>query len=244
MKRILLFLVFTIPSVSSFAQEQEEDIDPIAVFILDHMASVIGDLESCHYTITTEIDTPSVEVGTEKEHNDSEVYMQGPNKMLVHSKGQYGHRGFYYNGEVFTYYSYSENNYTTVKAPDNILSTIDSMNYYYDVEFPAADFFYPTFTDDLLENFDKLKFLGSKLIDGKDCFHIAASNDSLIVQIWIANDATNLPVKLLIIHKDKENFPQYEATFTHWEINPVIPASIFEFSPPPGARLIAILPKH
>ncbi|QDH80278.1 DUF2092 domain-containing protein [Echinicola soli] len=240
MKKLLLAIYLTLP-LSSFAQER--DIDSVAVFILDHMSAVIGDMESCSYNLSTSSDTPAAKVKYSKEYTDNEVYMQGPDKMLVHQKGHKGHRGFFYNGEFFTHYSYSENNYTTVHAPDDIITMIDSMNYNYGVEFPAADFFYPTFTDDLLTHFDTLMYLGTKYVNGKDCFHIAASNENQSVQIWIANDAMNLPVKFLITNKKKELAPQYEATFSDWEINPALPATIFEFTPPPGARLIAILPK-
>ncbi|GGF30723.1 DUF2092 domain-containing protein [Echinicola rosea] len=240
MKKLILAIYLILP-LSSFAQES--DIDSVAVFILDHMSAVIGDMESCRYKLSTSSDIPSAKVKYSKEYTDNEVFMQGPDKMLVHQKGHKGHRGFFYNGEFFTHYSYSENNYTTVHAPDDIITMIDSMNYNYGVEFPAADFFYPTFTDDLLTHFDTLVYLGTKYVNGKDCFHIAASNQEQSVQIWIANDAMNLPVKFLITNKEKALAPQYEATFSDWEINPDLPATIFEFTPPPGARLIAILPK-
>lgn len=239
-KTFLVLLSIIIPFIGS---AQEKKIDSTAVFILDHMSEVIGQLESCRYQITTSMDHPSTEVEYEKDFTESEVFLQGPDKLLIHSKGKHGHRGFYYDGELFTHYSYSENNYTTVEAPSTIISMIDTINSQYGVDFPAADFFYPTFTDDLLENFDKLVFLGNKYVEGKDCFHIAATNDKLNVQLWVANDAMNMPVKMLIIHNDQPHSPQYEATFTSWEFNPVLPSSIFSFTPPPGARLIAILPK-
>ncbi|AWW32112.1 hypothetical protein DN752_19310 [Echinicola strongylocentroti] len=240
MKKLLLAFYLILP-ISSFAQG--EKIDSVAVFILDHMSAVIGDLQSCSYQLSTSTDKPAADVKYTKEHTENEVFMQGPDKMLVHQKGHKGHRGFFYNGEFFTHYSYSENNYTTVHAPDNIISMIDSMNYQYGVEFPAADFFYPTLTDDLLDHFDTLVYLGNKYVEGKDCFHIAASNEKQNVQIWVANDAMNLPVKLIITDKEKALAPQYEATFHEWKINPDLPPSIFEFTPPPGARLISILPK-
>ncbi|AGA79481.1 DUF2092 domain-containing protein [Echinicola vietnamensis] len=240
MRKLLLVICLTLP-LSSYAQERK--IDSVAVFILDHMSAVIGDMKSCSYNLSTSNDIPAAEISYSKEYTENEVFMQGPDKMLVHQKGQHGHRGFFYNGEFFTHYSYSENNYTTVHAPDDIVSMIDSINHQFGVEFPAADFFYPTFTDDLLTHFDTLLYLGTKYVNGKDCFHIAASNENQDVQIWIANDAMNLPVKFVIVNKQKSQAPQYEASFSSWKVNPDLPPTIFEFVPPPGARLIAILPK-
>lgn len=235
---LCLFLVLPV-----LGHAQEKKVDSVAVFLLDHMSQVIGELESCSYRLSSSVDVEAAEIAFERQFNESEVFMQGPDKMLVHSVGHHGHRGFYYDGALFTYYSFHENNYTTVEAPDNIVAMIDTINYQYGVEFPAADFFYPTFTDDILADFDKVLYLGTKVVDGKDCFHIAASNEQMTVQIWIANDAMNLPQKFLITKKDKVPYVHYEATFEDWKLNPSLPASIFTFVPPPGARLIAILPK-
>ncbi|WP_215226839.1 DUF2092 domain-containing protein [Echinicola shivajiensis] len=242
MKKLTLIALFFCPLLT---YSQEKSIDSTAIYILDRMSEVIGQLESCSFHLSTSSDHKNIYPlsGHSKEFTEHDVIMQGPDKMMVLAKGYPENQGFYYNGEVFTRYSFDENNYTTVAAPNNILSTIDSINIKYDVEFPAADFFYPSFTDDLIDNFDQIYFLGRKAINGTEVFQIAAINDAMNVQIWISNDALTLPFKLSIINRDNELPIQYEATFSDWEINVEYPEKIFDFIPPPGARLVAILPK-
>jgi hypothetical protein len=206
------------------------------------MTDVIGELNSCSYNLSVSVDKPGP-YGLEKHFSESEVYMVGPDKMLVQSVGQDYHKGYWYNGKHMVYYSYRENNYSVVDAPDNIIKTIDTIHANYGVEFPAADFFYPALTDDILEDFTTVKFLGHTTINGKDCFHILADSDKLGFQVWISNDALTLPTKFVITYKDKSSQRQYEGTFTNWQINPDLPAAIFEFNPPPEAKQIAILPK-
>ena len=240
MKKILLSLVLSFFILGISAQETQKD--TVAVMILQHMSDVIGDLTSVSFDLSTSIDVKNHKYGIETKFGHDQVYMAGPDKMLVHAWGPKGHRGFWYNGTVFTYYSFDENNYADIPAAPTIIETIDTIHEMYGITFPAADFFYPTFTIDILDQFDNIFFLGMKIVEGDECFHILASNDKMIAQFWISNDAFNLPKKFILIYKDKENM-QYEATFNNWDLNPDIPPSAFDFLPPPGAQKISIMAK-
>jgi hypothetical protein len=240
MKKIIL--IMAVISVSLVSRAQAPRVDTVAVMILNRMADVIGDLNSCSFTLNTSFDTPDPDFGLVKHTETNEVIMGGPDKMLVHSYGDKGHRGFWYNGCQVAYYSFDENNYAIVDAPPDIIATFDTINKHYGIEFPAADFFYPTFTDDVRNQFENIIFLGKNELDKVECFHILAYNNSMSVQFWIANDAYNLPVKFVILYKNEGN-KQYEGTFSNWKLNPEIPVSVFEFMPPPKANRISLMPK-
>lgn len=229
--------------MSLSAMAQERSIDPVAVAILDKMSAVIGDLESCSYSLLVSNDVDEYPFGMVKKHTHSQVYMRGPNKMLIQSRGNDFHKGLWYNGEQLVHYSYTENNYTVVEAPENIIATIDTIHTKYGVEFPAADFFYPTFTDDVINYFEKVVYIGEEWLNNEECFHLKMENEKMAVQIWISDDALNLPMKIVVQYMGKERVPQYEATFNDWVLNPILPEAIFEFTPPPGARQISILAK-
>lgn len=241
MRRVYIGLIFLILSFNSYSQIPQ--IDTVAIMLLDKMGSVIGEFESCSFTLNTSNDGIDVGLGLIKYFNVHQVYMVGPDKMLINSQGDKGHRGFWYNGKKLMYYSYTENNYGEIDAPDNIIATIDSVNKNYGIDFPAADFFYPTFTDDLIAQSENIIYVGKSKVDAKDCFHIIAENDKLSIQIWISDDALFLPVKFVIVYYDTVPNSQYEATFSDWRINPDLPGAMFEFSPPPGANQITIIAK-
>jgi hypothetical protein len=240
MIRKFLLILFFQPFLG-FAQTK--DIDSTAVYLLDHMTLTIGSLESCSFKLHTTTDKEHFKYGYIKNSATHEVSMAGPNKMLIQSIGDDFHKGYWYDGNHFSYYSYNENNYSIIDAPENILLTIDSLYSIYDIKFPAADIFYPAFTDDLLEVFDNVKFLGAKEVDGHSCYHILATNAYMSLQIWLSNDSYTLPVKLVFTNKQEPGYPQYEETFYNWQINPNLPTSIFDFIPPPNAKEIYIVPK-
>jgi hypothetical protein len=239
MKKLLIIFIGLAVSVSAWAQTPR--VDSVAVMILNHMSDIIGDLNSCSFKLSTSVDIDDFDFGIIKQTGTDEVSMVGPDKMLVHSYGDHGHEGYWYNGQQVAYYSFSENNYTTVEAQPDILSTIVSINDTYDIEFPAADFFFPTFTDDILSQYPSIAFAGIKNVAGQECFHIVASNQNQTLQFWIANNAFSLPEKFIITYKNSQNM-QYEATFSDWKLNPEIPDAVFEFLPPPKANRITLLP--
>jgi len=236
MKQIVAgFLLLMLPTV---ANAQPAD-DPAAVQVLDQMSDVIGDLGSCRFTLQISRDVDEHDVGLVKRFAVDEVYMVGPDKMRIDTRSDNGHKGYWYDGKNISYYSYDENNYATVEAPDTILETIEAVHRDYGVDFPAADFFFPNFTDDLIEGTDRIVFLGKKMVAGKDCFHVMASSKSMGIQLWIADDALNLRVKFCITYHDQPKAPQYEATFSDWQLNPVLPVAMFDFTAPrTAARLV------
>ncbi len=173
MKKNFLFLV----CMATFFQlkAQEKSYDSIALVILDRMSDVIGDLSSCSYTLDVAIDKTNAG-GIITQNNHNQVSMVGPDKMFVNVRGDKGHKGYFYNGSTVTYYSYAENNYARSDAPPTILAAIDSINEAYGIDFPAADFFYPTFTDDILHAFDEIDYVGLAFVNGEECFHISAKS--------------------------------------------------------------------
>ncbi len=245
-----LKLIFLFLMLASAAHAQVVRVDSVAIMILDRMSSVIGDLNACSFSLEISEDVPDNSffvplegIGLVKHFRTSEVYIGGSDQMMINSRGDKGHRGYWYDGERMVYYSYSENNFALIPAAEELIAAIDEVNELYGIDFPAADFFYPYFVDDLLENSTHLVYLGETQIRGKSCFHLIAAGEELSTQLWISNDGLTLPLKMVITYLDEVPNPQYEVTFTDWQLNPNLPPSLFRFMPPPNAREINILPK-
>jgi len=241
MKKNLLLLPLLMMSFFGYTQEVK-DIDSSAVFLLDKMASVIGDLESVSFDLNNTTDELDADKNIRKRFSTSNILFSGSDKLSVRTDGTKGKKAYSYDGSFLSYYNFDENNYITLEAPESTLEMIDEMHLDYNFSFPAADFFYPSFTDDMIEQFTTIKYLGKQVIDGEECYHIMATNKDLNVQLWISNTTNFLPKHFVIIYKNKSNL-QYELRFSNWLINPNIPDSVFDFMPPPNAKLISILKK-
>lgn len=245
-KKILFFLLVAAISTRIQAQTRKEaetrKIDTVAVSILDRMSALIGDLNSCSVTIKSNYDIRSKELGLVKHSDEEQLFLHGPDKLLIRSEGDRGSRDFVYNGNTLSYYSLDRNQYGQIKIPASIMEMIDTVNKLYGIEFTGADFFYPGFVDDILGEAKQLSYLGLTKVDGKECYHIAGTASDKTFQFWISNDAYALPLKMVIVYTSKEMSPQYEAVLTGWQVNPALPNSLFEFSAPPKAKQIKLVP--
>ncbi|WP_223034838.1 DUF2092 domain-containing protein [Hanstruepera marina] len=241
MKKHIIFYSFLITGLLGFGQTTK-DHDSTAIFILDKMADNIGNLEAVSFNLAHSSDEFDENGNVVTQFSTNSITFSGPSKLLVRKNGNKGKVGFWYDGTYMTYYNYDENNYVTLEAPETTIEMIDTMHENYDFVFPAADFFYPSFTDDIIDQFDSISYLGKKTIHGEECYHIMAQNKDLSVQIWVSNETFLLPKHFVLINKAKSNM-QYESTFSNWSLNPIVPESAFSFMPPPTARMISILKK-
>ena len=224
----LVFLIFN--TLISNAQ-----IDSSAVAILDRMSYALGSLKSCSFTLKTESDLLDDRLGLITNFNVAQINLRGPDKFFISKSGDFGNKEFFYNGKDFAYNSKDNKLYAIAPAPPTIIETFDSISNTLGIDIPSADFFYPYFTDDLLEISDNLQYLGiTKNLD-KSYHHIAGTTDSITYQIWISNDSSFLPVKFTIVYSKKASSPQYTAVYSDWVLNPELPDSMFEFIVPSGS---------
>ena len=221
---------------------QTRRIDTVAVGILDKMSAMIGELSSCSVDIQSNYDVSSKLLGLVKHSDDQRLFLRGPDQLLLKSEGDQGSRDFYFDGKTLSYYSLDKNQYGQIEAPASVVDMIDTVNKLYGIEFPAADFLYPTFVDDMLADSKTLVYLGIAKVDGKDCYHIAGTTADKTYQFWICDDAYTLPMKMVVIYTNKEMDPQYEATFKDWQVNPNLPDALFTFTIPHRARKVKLLP--
>ncbi len=204
--------------------------DTRAVESLDKLTETIGDLTSLSYTVESQVTN---EKG-EEVFKESDVYLRDSNKMFVQNESSNGNKSYWYNGEQFAYFLFNKNEYDILDAPDHTLKLIDSIHSKYGIYFPAADFLYPTLTDDLIDNYDELLYFGDEKVDDVVCIALEAANKETILQIWIEKD-TNLPYKMIVESKTNEN-KYYEAVYSNWRINPKLPDIMFEFKAPTGSE--------
>src|SRR5665213_180509 len=195
-----LFLIIFICGLTTHSKAQSSAIDTVAVSILDNMSAMISDLTSCSVTVNANYDVRNQELGLVKRSNESQVFLQGPDKLLIRSEGDKGDRDFYYADNILTYYSPTRNHFAKIETLPTTVGMIDTVSKQYGILFPAADFLYPGFVDDILADAKNLIYLGITKVGGKDCFHIAGTTSDKTFQFWISDDAFSLPAKLVIVY--------------------------------------------
>src|SRR4030095_4464217 len=242
-RKFLNFVLFLFLCLSFCQVKVTAQVDSVAVSILDKMSDVLTALNTCSLKLKTEYDIYDDQLGLVKNSDKGDIFLKGPDKVLVKHKGDKGNKEFYYDGKNLTYYSVDNNQYATAPAPPTIMEMIDEFHDKYGMDFPAAELFYPDLVDEILEVSNIIAYLGITNVEDKDCYHIAGATDSLTYQLWVANDGSFLPVKIGIVYTIKLGAPQYEAVYSNWELNPALDDSMFDFAVPSGAKKIKIILK-
>ncbi|MBL7471175.1 DUF2092 domain-containing protein [Robertkochia sediminum] len=242
MKNYISLLIFCLIPLFGISQAPKQVVDSIAIGLIDKMGQILGGMESCTLKLSTMQDQVNEQGLYERRFNTHDVYLSGPNRFAIRSRGNSGDQGYWYDGALLTWYSYDENNYVTIPSSSNIIATIDSVHTAFGVNFPGTDVLYPSLADDVLENFDMVRYVGIKTLKGMECFHIIAESETHNFQLWIENSTLYLPRKYLIMKKGPT--PEiFECTYESWDSGEQLPDALFKFTPPENARLISIMPK-
>lgn len=243
-KTIYFWAVVALLSSCSFGNyDDNKYLETDAIAVLDGLSGSIGDLKACSFTLQVNSEIESDSAGVDVYKALSDIYMRGPDKLYIHTNSNRGDRGYWYDGSSLAWFNYDKNVFDTLPAPESIILTINAVHENYGVDFPAADFFYPTFTDDIINHFDSVFYLGAQKVDGEDISQVLAVNDNMKVNFWIANNGTHqYPVSFSILRNELGNDLKYEGNFSNWRFNPALPDNLFEFSPPEDATRKTIQP--
>lgn len=227
-KPFFYFAILTLFLAScSSSDTKEGKYDTFAIESLDKMSETIGELNSCSYTLNTIVEKPNESNELSSSQFEHDVYMRGPDKYYMHTVGTNGKKSFWYNGSRFSYYSFNKNVFDTLSVQGNILEAIDFLHHKFGLDFPAADFFYPTLTDDLMENYSEVVSLENT--QEEDYIIIEAVNSEKVIEIWIDKNSY-LPYKLNMSSIDDSGI-SYQAVFSNWRVNPSLPDMLFEYEP-------------
>lgn len=240
MKYHLVYLLLGILFLSSCNCEKPKYLEEEAIVSFDEMSATIGEMSSCSYTITVE----AKRKGTELKEVIHDVYFRGPNKMYIYTSGENLSRGYWYNGSQFAYYNFLTAEYDTMAAPTTIMETIDAIHENYGIYFPAADFFYPTFTDDMIDNFDSILYLNQEDLKERSLIEIVGINSELEAFFTLSKTKLGvLPLGLSLYNKEMDNELVYDAVLSNWRYNPSLPDRLFNFVPREDAKRVKLEPK-
>ena len=151
-----------------------------------------------------------------------------PNNVYAKYSGDFNTREVWYSGEKLTLFIPDKNFYGVLKTPDTIDATMDFLMDNYDFSLPLADIISADPYKSVMETTTGGFIVGNSMVGGKECTHLAFTAQYVDWQIWISNDDPALPCKIVINYKQIEGVPQYQATFSNWNLNPDLSKSTFE----------------
>lgn len=226
----------TILTLASPVQAQENDALKILKAMSDFLTSQSG--FSAEFDADLEVITPDIQ--KIQFSSTGKVALSRPDKLRVERLGGYSHAELVFDGKMLTLVDRDRNVFAQTEAAGSIDQLIDRLRQDLGIEMPGGDLLLSNVYDDLSSRVIDAKHIGSGIVDGVECEHLAFRDADTDWQIWVETGDTPVPCKYVITSKTLAAAPQYTLRIYSWTFDPAPGADAFQFTPPDGAKKVAL----
>lgn len=168
------------------------------------------------------------------------VSLARPDKIRASRVGGFANVEMVFDGKTLTLLGKNANIYAQVDIPGTIDHLVDELKDKYHRPLPAADLLLSNVYDQLMPEVLDVKNLGSGVIGGTECDHLAFRNKEVDWQIWIAQGDQPYPCRFVITSKLVAGGPQYSIQVRNWKTGSGVSSSDFTFKAPADAKSVDV----
>ncbi len=237
----LAALVALLSALPGAAEDKAPPIEPKADKVLKQMSDYLAGLKQ--FTLEGEEFFDEILDNGQKLQfsHQRKATVSRPSKVLAEFKGDLADRVFTFNGETAVLFDRDKNVYSVLPFKGTIDGLIDTLHDKYGFSVPLSDLILSDPYKVLTREVTSGSYVGTHNVGGVKCHHLAFTQKLVDWQIWIDAGEKPLPRKLIITQKQVRGEPQYTAVLPRWDTAPKVMDSMFDFTPPKGARKIDFL---
>ena len=165
------------------------------------------------------------------------IEISRPDKIRASRTGGFADVELTFDGKTLTLLGKNVNLYAQAELPGTLDNLVDQIRDKYNRPLPAADLILSDPYEELMADVKDVKDLGSGVIRGQECDHLAFRNDDVDWQIWIAQGDKPYPCRYVITSTKVDRAPQYTIDVRDWKASTEASSVNFSFTPPAGAKL-------
>ena len=186
-----------------------------------------------HYDVV-QPDGQKVEFGDQRT-----MTVRRPDRLRVDIRASDGDTGaVYYDGATLSVYDAG----AAVYAQTPTDATLDGAVAHYirdlRMRLPLAVLLVSSIDQELERRVTALDYVELSTLCAQPCHHVAGRTDTTDVQVWIADGAQPVPLRVVITYREEPGQPQYRAELSDWNFAPKADDAMFAFTPPAGAQKI------
>jgi hypothetical protein len=159
------------------------------------------------------------------------VSLSRPDKIRVTRTGGFADVEMVFDGKQLSILGKNIDRYMQVEAPGTVDQLFDFLRANLGVEAPGADLLLANVDDALMEAVVDVKDLGSGVINGVECNHLAFRTRSVDWQIWITMGDEPRPCRYVVTSKLVALAPEYRVDVRDWKTGTAVAADDFGFNP-------------
>ena len=158
-----------------------------------------------------------------------------PDRLYVARTGGFEHVEMVFDGKTLTLLGKHSNKYAQIDGPATVDEMVEVLRKKYGRSVPAADLLIANPFKELLSEITNVKDLGSGVIHGVECDHLAFRTKEVDWQIWIAQGDRPYPCRYVITSKKVTGWPQYTVDIRGWKSGTEVAAEGFKAKIPENA---------
>ena len=162
-----------------------------------------------------------------------------PDKLRAIRKGGFAEVQAVFDGKTLSVLNASANTFGQAEAAGSIDDLITLLRDTYQRPLPAADLLASDIGAGMLAEVSDVKDLGSGVIRGEECDHLAFRAPEVDFQLWVAQGDVPHPCRLTITSTTVAGNPGYTIEFSAWGAGAA--AADFAFAAPEGATEVDLM---
>jgi hypothetical protein len=159
-----------------------------------------------------------------------------PDKLHATRTGGFADVEMAYDGKTLTMLGKNANVFAKAEEPGTIDQLVDVLRKKYNRPVPAADLLMSDPYKELMPLVVDAKDLGSGVIRGVECDHLAFRTEEVDWQIWIAQGDRPYPCRYVITSPKVKGSPQYTIDVREWKAGDEVASDSFSLAMPQGAK--------
>jgi len=211
-------------------------VDPLALGHLQRMSASLAAAKAFSYKSTSTLEVPARTGQFLTLFSSANVVLKRPNKLWVKLTGEEPHFDFLYDGASVAAYAPATQAYSLTKAPPTIDAMLPELERETGIRFASMPLLFSNPYSVLSRGVSSGIVVGSGLVRGVPCVHLAFKSPGVNWEIWIESGSRALPRRLATTFTDRANFPRTLVEFSDWNLRPWISDSGFVFHPPAGTH--------
>lgn len=169
--------------------------------------------------------------------SSGQLNMSRPDQLRVSRRGGFANVELFFDGSKLTLVNKETNEYAQKDFAGNIDSLIEELRNN-NRPLPGAALLVSGLYEKVMPMVTDVKDLGSGVIRGEECDHIALRTKKSDIQLWIGQGAIPHPCRLSIISVDVPGNPEYRVELSNWNTNGDMKLADYKFTPSKGAKLV------
>lgn len=225
-RRTALLLSAMLASWVSSASADEND----ARALLKSMSDYMGAQEALSFAYDSALAIVTSDLQKLEFASSGTVSVNRPDKLRITRTGGFADVEVVFDGLQLSVLGKNLDKYVQIPAPGTIETLIDRLREH-GVEAPGADLLLADINTALMEPVVDVKDLGSGVINGEECNHLAFRTEAVDWQIWISMGDDPHPCRYVVTSKLMALAPEYRVDVHDWKTGEAAIAAGFDFDP-------------